>query len=246
MLMLGVFLSAPLFAADGTDNVPATLEDVRYDIATLRRELADLSTKVGNPTNLGLGGAVEDLAAVKAAVTNRGVQIVEFRFIAPVHAAAGWENPLGSGVYDYAWPMTPTHVNRGGSIPGVAVNASSGVTLPPGTYLFQMLPTMIGSGEYPVTEYHELDFAAPSSIKSAYSRWVSWRWTSAAGHATGRIGSDAVWPMQDVAVFTFASATTIKGYHPHLVNSSSFDENGGRIFPNRPDSVTVIGVIERL
>ena len=135
--MLGVFLWAPLFAAEGTGDVPATLEDVRDDIAALRREVAALSAKVGNPANLGLEGALGDLDAVKGAVTNRGVQMVEFRFAASTYSDT-WTHPVNTAFRTYAWPMTPTHVDRGGCIPGVVVDASNGVTLPPGTYLFRL------------------------------------------------------------------------------------------------------------
>ena len=221
MMMLAVVLSVPLFAADGTGDNPATLEDVLYDIATLRRELADLSAKVGNPANLGLEGALGDLTAVKAAVTNRGVQMVEFRFTPSSSIIGSWPDAQVYGLTHYAWPMTPTYVDRGGSIPGVVVNASNGVTLPPGTYLFRLPLKMKGAGEYQNTERGGVGAGAPASVVSSNFRWISWRWTGAAGHATERLEGDVVWPMQDVGVFTFTSATTIKGYHAHVTRGAT-------------------------
>ena len=145
--------------------------------------------------SLNLGSVVGDVSVIKEVVTNQAVQVVEFQNTATV--ASVTESSLLPGAPDnfnyyrcesstsctVTYRVTTTYVDRGGAIPGVVVHGIDGVTLPAGTYLFQGLDNE--------------------------SR-ASWRWTGAAGHATGRHEGDVVWPMTRTGVFTFASATTIK------------------------------------
>ena len=195
LMMIAVLLPMPLFAAEETaDNPPATHDAILAEVKRARTDIKTLSDYVHS---LNLGSVVGDVSAIKEVVTNQGVQVVEFQNTATVAVAGAYYPypcPCGDRTMVHfcqeasctvTYPhVTTTYVDRGGTIPGVVVHSIDGITLPAGTYLFRGL----GDGNSD----------------------LSWRWTGAAGHATGRYEGDVVWPMTKIGVFTFASSTIIK------------------------------------
>ena len=237
MMMLGILLAMPLFAAD----TPATLDTLRDQIASLTTTVNAMKQKIDD---LRLGGAVGDIGAVKDTVTNQGVQVVR---VDVSHTLVGSDR---SKVMT-KWSPVSTYQDHGGSIPGVVVHASNGITLPAGTYLFRTdvyagslespPDTMTGNG----TSGARPANVVPSAPRSVAYSW--WRWTGEGGHATGRVGGDVVWPMNRLAVFTFASATTIKVHTPNweIRNGNLYQDvvvDGKSVSPSRQFSA----IVERL
>lgn len=221
MMMLGILLAMPLFAAD----TPATLDTLRDQIATLTTTVNAMKQKIDD---LRLGGAVGDIGAVKDTVSNQGVQVVHFEIAGSIRSQDS----------EYPWNTTydsvPTYRDHGGNIPGVVVHTSNGITLPAGTYLFQSLPSW-GSDPSPTDKRR-------GGGSAGYNSTSWWRWTGEAGHATERLNGDVVWRMVRPGVFTFASTTTIKVHMP------LGDRHGVNEPPQQTSSIVTrfSGIIERL
>lgn len=208
MMMLGILLAMPLFAAD----TPATLDTLRDQIASLTTTVNAMKQKIDD---LRLGGAVGDIGAVKDTVTNQGVQVVRFD-VSSTLVSVTTKPPLT------IWRPAPTYRDHGGNIPGVAVHNTNGATLPAGTYLFRMLPGIVN---YPLSTIETRDMGGTVAWRDPrYEAYNWWRWTGETGHATEqisgdgtteRIGGDVVWRMANPGVFTFASTTTIKLHRPN-------------------------------
>ena len=236
MMMLGVLLPMPLFAAD----TPATLETLRDQIATLSTTVTAMKQQLDG---LRLGGAVGDIGSLKTIVANQGVQIVM--------ATGGYSffSQESDPPYLTIWKYTaPTYSDHGGNIPGVVVHASNGVTLPAGSYLFR--PTTAYSAELKTLRAGS-GVGIGSGDVSVSCRRCWWRWSGEAGHATGRVDGDVVWPMIRPAVFTFASPTTIKTHMPDFEARGPGPCRGDHCRPsttNPPvgDSYSIRGIIERL
>ena len=79
MMMLGILLAMPLFAAD----TPATLDTLRDQIASLTTTVNAMNQKIDG---LRLGGAVGDIGAVKDIVSNQGVQVVHFEIAGSIRS----------------------------------------------------------------------------------------------------------------------------------------------------------------
>lgn len=235
MMMLGILLPMPLFAAD----TPATLDTLRDQIASLTTTVNAMKQKIDD---LRLGGVVGDIGAVKDTVSNQGVQIFM------VTGGYTFVSQASKSPYTTTFRYSaPTYSDHGGNIPGVVVHASNGVTLPAGTYLFRQLPvgdTYGRNGRHTSSLTRENPYIAHMMGSSAhYLMDCWWRWTGEAGHATERVDGDVVWPMIRPAVFTFESTTTVKIHRPDSVYKDKYQAPPTEFaYPN----LRFGGMIERL
>ncbi len=102
MMMLGILLPMPLFAAD----TPATLDTLRDQIASLTTTVNAMKQKIDD---LRLGGAVGDIGAVKDTVTNQGVQVqCQHTKTKAAASPAWWSTPVTASRY----PREPTCSER--------------------------------------------------------------------------------------------------------------------------------------
>ena len=206
IMTLGIFLSMPMFAAD----TPVTLETLRGQITTLTSTVDAMKKLLDS---LRLGSAVRDIGTVKNTVSNQGVQVVRIDMNRTLLSS-------DKSTWTTTWNPVATYSDHGGNIPGVVVHASNGVTLPAGTYQFRPEVTQGGSINSPPDPYPRNSryggswYGGGTRAASELGRYW-WRWAGEGGHATGRVGGDVAWPMNLPAVFTFASATTIKVHEPN-------------------------------